>query len=101
VGALEAGQYARTSDGFTAYIYGRDHEENHVAICRHNEERTALANELTPWSPQNGERVVEAGNEGGLGIVVEAGDEESLVVWKGFLRQVSWLNTNLEPVWSD
>jgi hypothetical protein len=92
--AFKAGQFAKTSDGFTAYIYGRDQ----IAICERDEERAASASELTTWSPQNGDRVVEAGGTA-TGIVVEVGVEESLVVWKGLLRQVSFLNTCLEPAW--
>jgi hypothetical protein len=100
--AFKAGQYVNTPDGFTALIYGRDHEENQIAICQHDEERSACDSELTPWSPRNGERVAEAGNEHSpLGIVVEAGEGTSLVVWKNFLRQQTWLHADLEPAWSD
>jgi hypothetical protein len=80
--------------------YEGDHKEYQIAICGHDEERTASASELTPWSPQNGERVTEAGNEHGpIGIVVEAGDEAALVVWTSFLRQQTWLHADLEPAW--
>lgn len=102
MGAFEAGQYARTSDGFTAYIYGRDYEENQIAICERDEERTASASELIPWVPQNGDRVAEADNEGSpVGTIVDAGVEVSLVVWKGLLSQVSFANSRLFPVWTD
>lgn len=103
MGAFEAGQYVKTSDGFTAYIYHREESRLYqVAICEHDEGRTASASDLTPWSPQNGERVVEADNEDSpLGTIVEAGDEASLVVWKNLRRQVSWVNSCLEPAWID
>jgi hypothetical protein len=44
--------------------------------------------------------VTEAGNEDSpVGIVVEAGEEISQVVWKNLRRQVSWVNASLQPVW--
>ena len=96
--AFKTDQYVTTSDGFTAYIYGRDQ----IAICERDEERSVSASELTLWVPKVGERVTEAGNEDSpVGIIVDAGEENSLVVWTGFLRQVSWLNTGLEPAWTD
>jgi hypothetical protein len=103
--AFKVGQYVNTSDGFTAFVYadcGSRVESNpyQIAICERDEERSATASELTPWSPQNGERVVEAGNESSpAGIVVETGEEISQVVWKNLHRQVSWVNSCLEPAW--
>jgi hypothetical protein len=98
-GTFKTGQYVNTSDGFTGYIY-EDNGEYQIAICERDEERSVTASDLTRWSPRNGERVVETGNDNSLiGIVVEAGNEISEVVWKGLLRQVSFVNSCLEPVW--
>lgn len=95
-------QYVNTNDGFIGYIFEDTGSAYRIAICERDEECTHLECELTPWSPQNGERVVEADNEDSpVGIVVDAGDEISLVVWRGLQRQVSWVNSCLEPVWSD
>jgi hypothetical protein len=45
-------------------------------------------------------RVTEIDNEDSpVGIVVEAGEGISLVVWKNLRRQVSWVNSCLEPIW--
>lgn len=100
VRAFRPGQYAATRDGLTAFIYEVDHEENQIAICERDEERTVSASELTNWSPQNGSRVTEIDNEGSpVGIVVEAGEEISQVVWTGLRSQVSFVNSRLEPVW--
>jgi hypothetical protein len=99
---FKADQYVNTSDGLTGYIYEDSGSEYQIAICEHDEERCISASELMPWSPQNGDRVVEAGNEGSpVGIVVDAGEEISLVVWRGLQRQVSWVNSCLQPVWID
>jgi hypothetical protein len=100
--AFKTGQYVNTTDGFKGYIFGNCEENRtyHVAVCEHDEERCVSASGLTPWSPQNGERVTEIDNENSpIGIIVEAGEEESSVVWTGLRRQVSWFNSHLEPVW--
>jgi hypothetical protein len=99
---FRGGQYANTSDGFTGFIYADNGGHYQVAICEHDEERRCSASELTPWTPKNGDRVVEADNDDSpIGTVVEAGEEISLVVWKGLMRQVSFVNSCLEPAWSD
>jgi hypothetical protein len=99
VGSFKVGQYARTSDG-TVFIQGFCGGSYQAVRTDRDEEGEYLASDLTPWSPQNGERVVEAGNEGSpVGIVVEAGEGDSLVVWKNLRRQVSWVNSCLQPTW--
>jgi hypothetical protein len=65
-----------------------------------DEEREYSANELAPWLPTPGERVVEADNddlEASIGIIVEAGERTSVVKWEGYVTPQTWLNTNLEP----
>jgi hypothetical protein len=93
--------YARTVDGIVFILFCEDGRYLTVHTER-DEERWYSASDMTPWSPQNGERVVEEGSENSpIGIVVEAGEEESSVVWTGLRRQVSWFNSYLEPVWID
>jgi hypothetical protein len=100
VRALKIGQYANTSDGLIGFIYADNGSHYDVAICGHDEERRCSASDLTPWTPKNGKQVTEAGNEDSpIGTVVEAGEEISLVVWKGLLRQASWANSCLESAW--
>jgi hypothetical protein len=72
----------------------------HAVRTDRDEEGEFFASDLTSWSPQNGERVTEVGNEHSpIGIVVEAGEGASLVVWNNFLRQQTWLHADLEPAW--
>lgn len=46
------GQYVNTQDGLTAYIYGQNDESltYQIAICDHDEERSASASELTLYT---------------------------------------------------
>jgi hypothetical protein len=103
--AFATGKYVNTQDGLTAYIYddnGKSEESRpyRVAICEHDEERSLSANELTLWTPKPGQRVTEIDNEDSpVGIVVEAGEDISQVVWKNLRRQVPWVNSSLEPIW--
>jgi hypothetical protein len=102
---FRAGTYARTLDGIV-FIYGFDGGSYQavrvVCLTDREEEGEYLVSDLTSWSPQNGERVVEANNDDSpVGIVVEAGEEISQVVWKNLRRQASWGNSYLEPVWTD
>jgi hypothetical protein len=92
-------RYAR-KDGIV-YIFGcEDSRYRTVARTDRDEERNCSAKDLTAWKPRNGERVTEIDNEGSpVGIVVEAGELASLVVWGSLRRQVSWKNSCLEPIW--
>jgi hypothetical protein len=91
--------YARTAYGIVFILFCEDNRYRTVHTDR-DEEAEYSASDMTPWSPQNGERVTEIDNEDSpVGIVVEAGEEESSVVWTGLRRQVSWFNSHLEPVW--
>jgi hypothetical protein len=101
VQAFRGGQYANTSDGIV-FILG--YKENLYQAVRtdRDEEGEYFECELTPWSPQDGEQVTEVDNEDGpIGIIVEACEDISMVVWKGLRRQAPWANSCLEPVWSD
>jgi hypothetical protein len=92
------GGYARI-DGIV-YIFGCQDSRYQTVQTDRDEEGEYLASDLTAWSPQNGERVTEIDNEHSpVGIVVEAGEESSMVVWKNLRRQVSWANACLEPAW--
>jgi hypothetical protein len=96
---FKAGTYARTSDGIVL-IQGFDGGSCQVVSTERDEEREYLASDLMPWSPQDGERVTEINNEDSpVGFIVYEGDGTSEVVWKGFVRQQTWLNKNLEPAW--
>jgi hypothetical protein len=93
------GAYARTPGGIV-FIMGCDGGNYRTVSTERDEERKYSRSKLTAWSPKAGERVIEADNEDSpVGIVVEAGEEISLVVWKNLRRQVSWVNSCLEPVW--
>jgi hypothetical protein len=93
--------YARMADG-VVYILAYEDDRYRTVRTDRDEQGEYLASDLTPWSPQNGERVTEANNEYGVtGTVVEAGEEISLVKWDSLRRQVSWVNSSLEPIWSD
>jgi hypothetical protein len=98
---FKAGEYARTVDGIVLILnFGVG--SFRTVRTDGEEERVYLASDLTPWSPQNDERVVEANNEDSpIGIVVDGGEDISLVVWKNLRSQVSFVNSRLEPVWSD
>jgi hypothetical protein len=97
---FKAGAYARTSDGIV-FIQGFDGGSYQAVRTDRDEERDYSASDLTPWSPQDGDRVTEINNEDGVtGIVVYEGEGTSEVVWKGFIRQQTWLNKNLEPAWN-
>jgi hypothetical protein len=99
VRAFRGGQYANTPDGIVLILGYKNNRYQTVRIDR-DEERDYFASGLADWSPQNGEQVVEAGNENSpTGTVVEAGEDISLVVWAGLLRHVSFVNSCLEPVW--
>ena len=100
VGAVfKAGTYARTPDGIVC-IQGCDGGRYLTVHTERDEERKYKRSKLTAWSPKAGERVTEIDNEDSpVGIVVEAGNEISLVVWKNLRRQVSFLNSCLEPAW--
>jgi hypothetical protein len=98
---IGVGGHARTVDGIVFIVGCEDNRYQTVRTDR-DEEGEYSASDMTPWSPQNSEQVVEAGNENSpIGIVVEAGEDISLVVWRGLQRQVSWVNSCLEPIWSD
>ncbi|HTB04136.1 MAG TPA: hypothetical protein VK804_27025 [Bradyrhizobium sp.] len=101
MGSIKVGQYARTSDGIV-FIQGLCGGSYQAVRTDREEEREYLASDLTPWKPQDGDRVTEVGNEySPIGIVVEAGAEQALVAWKSLLRHVSFVNAGLEPVWTD
>jgi hypothetical protein len=96
---IGVGGYARTTNG-TVFILGCEGGSYQTASTERDEECEYPASDLTHWSPQNGGLVVEAGNDDSpVGIVVEAGVEISLVVWRSLQRQVSWVNSCLEPAW--
>jgi hypothetical protein len=98
---IGVGGHARTVDGIVFIVGCKDNLYQTVRTDR-DEEGEYSASNLTPWSPQNGELVIEAGNENSsIGIVVEAGEGASLVVWSGLQRQVSFVNSCLEPIWSN
>jgi hypothetical protein len=100
-GEFKGGRYARTRtlDGIVC-ILGCEDGRYQTAHTERDEEGWYSHSELAAWSPKAGERVTEIDNEDSpVGIVVEAGDEISLVVWKNLRRQVSWVNSCLEPVW--
>jgi hypothetical protein len=95
-------QYVNTSDGFIGYIFEDTGSAYRIAICERDEERDVSASELALWMPKAGRCVAEIDNEDSpVGIVVDAGEEISLVVWRGLQRQVSWVNSCLQPVWID
>jgi hypothetical protein len=98
--AFKVGQYARTSDGIV-FIQGFSGDSLQAVRIDREDEGEYFASHLAPWKPQDGERVTEAGNEASpIGFVVYAGDGTSEIVWGGlFMRQQTWLNKNLEPVW--
>jgi hypothetical protein len=91
-------------NGRVGYLFndnGNEEEDRpyRVALYCDETDENFSASELTTWSPQNGEHVTEIDNNNSpIGIIVEAGEEESLVVWTGLHRQVSWFNSHLEPV---
>jgi hypothetical protein len=96
---FKADTYARTSDGIV-YIFGYEDSRYQAVRTDCEEEGEYFSSDLTPWSPQNGERVTEADNERSpIGIVVEAGEDISQVVWKNLWQQVPWVNSRLEPAW--
>jgi hypothetical protein len=91
--------YVRTQDGI-GLIFGREQDSYQVVSVKRDEERDYSARDLTPWLPKAGDRVTEAGNEDSpTGFVVYEGEGTSEVVWKGFIRQQTWLHANLEPAW--
>ncbi|MBR1204471.1 MULTISPECIES: hypothetical protein [unclassified Bradyrhizobium] len=99
--SFEAGAYARTTDGVVSIIGGGE-DGYMVARITRAEEAFYRADELSRWAPQFGEGVVEAGNDECVtGVVVEAGDKTSLVKWPGFVRPQTWLNSDLEPAWTN
>ena len=98
---FKTGQYARIKDGIV-FILGYENNRYQAVRIDRDEEREYFASDLTPWSPQNDDRVVELYNEDTpTGIIIDAGENESSVVWKGLLRQASWVNSTLEPAWYD
>jgi hypothetical protein len=98
---FRADTYARVSDGIV-YILGDGGGSYQTVRTDREEYGEYSACDLTPWSPQDDERVVEANNEDSpVGVVVDAGEDISLVVWRGLRSQVSFVNSRLEPVWSD
>jgi hypothetical protein len=102
VGAVfKAGTYARTPDGIV-YIQGCDGGRYLTISTERDEEHKYSRSKLAAWSPKAGERVTEIDNDSSpVGIVIEAGEEISLVRWDCLLRQLSWINSCLEPVWID
>jgi hypothetical protein len=97
---FKAGTYARISDDIV-FIQGFSGGSYQAVRTDRDEEGEYSASDLTPWKPMNGQRVTEIDNDDGpVGIVVESGEEISLVVWKNLRRQVGWVNSCLEPVWS-
>jgi len=100
IGELEVGIHARTEDGI-GYIFAQKGDRYQVVSMERAEEREYSADELMPWLPAVGERVVEADDdddlEASIGIIVEAGERTSVVKWEGYVTPQTWLNTNLEP----
>jgi hypothetical protein len=100
-GCIQGRHVSRTPDG-VVHVQGFDGGRYQTVHTERDEERKYKRSKLTAWSPRPGERVVEASNEDCvIGIVIEAGEEISLVKWGCLLRQVSFLNSCLEPVWID
>jgi hypothetical protein len=96
---IGVGRYARTLEGIV-YIFGYEDNRYQTVRTDRDEERSVSASELTLWKPRNGERVKELGNDDGVtGTILEPGEEISLVKWDCLLRQVSWVNSCLEPAW--
>jgi hypothetical protein len=103
VGELKVGIHTRTKDGI-GYIFDHEGDRYQVVSMERDEERDYSANELTPWLPAPGERVVEADNDARAapaGIVVQAGERTSIVKWEGSVIPQTWLNANLEPAACD
>ncbi len=93
--------YARLVDGIV-FILGFKNGLYQTVRTDRDEEREYFAGDLTPWSPRNGERVTEANCEDGVaGTILESGEEISMVKWDSLSRQASWVNSSLEPIWSD
>jgi hypothetical protein len=93
------GRHARIVDGIV-FIFGHDGDCYQGVRTDREDVSEYQASELTVWKPKPGEHVVESGNESSHGIVVEAGDEISLVRFGGLLRQVCFVNKVLEPAWA-
>ncbi|KJC53459.1 hypothetical protein UB31_08570 [Bradyrhizobium sp. LTSP849] len=97
---FEVGAYARTSDGIVCVIGGSE-KGYEVTRTERDEECFYRADELSPWSPLPGDRVVEAGNENcAAGVVIDVDSGTSQVKWPHFNRLLNWDNAHLEPAWS-
>ena len=95
---IGVGQYVRTPEG-VEIVFGKTESKYEIALVERDAEVTYPATLLAAWTPC--ERVAESGNEDGpVNIVVETGEEISLVKWDGLLRQVSFCNVGLEPAWT-
>jgi hypothetical protein len=99
--AFKIGQYVKTSDGLTGYVFGGDEcNPYQIAICSGDEERCYSASELSTWAPKAGEPVADAHGE--VGECLHAyGVDTSVVKWKCFPLPEIRLNTGLEPIWAD
>lgn len=101
MGMIEVGQYVRTPAG-VGMIFGKTESQYEIALVERDEEVTFSAPDLIAWTPEDCERVTDIDNEDSpVGIVVEAGEEISQVVWKNLRRQAAWGNSYLEPAWID
>jgi hypothetical protein len=102
---FEQGQYVRTSDGFTGYIYedSGDPEESRtyqIVICERDEERLVSASEVTLWVPKAGDEVVNAFGETGE-FLHRYDVRTSVVKWKEFPLPQICLSASLEPICTD
>jgi hypothetical protein len=96
---IGVGDYARTPDG-VVYIFGREGDRYQTVSTDREEQREYHGSEPSPWSPEFGEHVSEAGNEDSpTGIVVGNDDGTSSVKWDVFMRLQAWLISDLQPVW--
>ena len=94
-------RYARLADGII-FIFGFKDGLYQTVRTDREEQCEYSASDLMAWKPRNGERVTEADCEDGVaGTVLESGEEISMVKWDSLSRQVSWVNSSLEPIWSD
>jgi hypothetical protein len=105
--AFGAGQYVRTSDGFTGMIIGDsdDHETHEIMICERVEYRHIPASELRCWKPTPGEPIVSMAfeDEAEVGVFLNThGDGTfSFVQWKSFPLPQIMRSRDLEPVVRD
>jgi hypothetical protein len=81
VGLIEAdlgGRYVRTPHG-VGYVFGRDCDQDQIALVQRDEEVTHPASDLIEWTPAEGEPVVTQTEYRLDGSIVD---------------------TKIEPVWS-